>query len=236
MARIKVIQQRLQKLHIQKLVQKYTSQIYISFSIYIFIFIQSAWEKLEDAHWKKYKETFPECVKKILIHTGFENGASLQNITRLAIEDIESYVNTHRELLQDLDCCFSETYGNMIRFEFMPGHIAIINSIPALISTMNGKPKKKKSEQFVKNQLINLLRKTLSVAAKIHNRTNVDVWMINDENLYEFELNGDETTSDSEYKCRFMCPYCDKTFGLTYNRFWRSSKVTKHLKVHIAGF
>lgn len=119
-------------------------------------------------------------------------------------------------------------------FEFVPGHKAIILAIPGMIPINSVvKPKRKKSQEYIQIQLINLLKKTLNDAAKINNRTNVDASMISSENIYEWSQ-ANETESEAPiYKCRFLCPYCDKSYSVTYNRFWISNKVTKHIKQHM---
>lgn len=193
---------------------------------------------MEAAHKKKYKEHFPKCVKNILILTGFEKVASLQNITESIIKDIEQHINLNRELLNDIDidCCFSDAYKNNRPFVFMPGHKAIILAIPAMMESAyepKSKPEKEKSEEFVENQLIKRLQKTLIKAAQDNNRGNVEASMISSENLYDWTHDND-TSETPTYKCRFLCPYCDKSIRVIYKQYWRSSNVTNHIKNHLA--
>lgn len=105
----------------------------------------------------------------------------------------------------------------MHSFDFMPGHMAIILAVPGMIPMK--KPKQRKSKEYIKSQLINLLKKTLTNAARNNNRTNVDESMISLENIYEWTQDNDTTNETLTYKCRFLCPYCDKSYSITYNRF-----------------
>ena len=79
-------------------------------------------------------------------------------------------------------------------------------------------------------QLLNLLQRTLIKAASENNRTNVNASMITEENIYDFRHQDGPNENEKNCKCRFTCPYCIKTFALSYNKFWISSKVTNHIK------
>lgn len=198
----------------------------------------SVWKKLEKNHKKKYNEAFPKCIKTLLIGAAFDSSSSLSNITADSITDIQRNVNNHREILNNLNCCYSDKYKDMVHFEFLPGHRTMISNIPSLLNIQaknpwkNHKKKQTKSEVQVTEQLLNLLQRTLVKAAQENNRGNVDAPMISEGNLYDFRQD-DTSENETIYKCRFICPYCDETFALSYRKFWISSKVTKHIKNHM---
>lgn len=200
------------------------------------------WNTLEKKYKEKYKADFPQCIKDFLIYCGFESRANLQSITETDFSDIEQCINSNKEVVQNLKCCHSVTYKSMTDFIILPGHKRTILTIPAMITDIieaeKTNPKKASREQisfeeFAKNQLVKLLKKTLINAANTHNRTNVDDSMISEINIDEFCHQDGDNVQNRKASCRFSCPYCDKRFRLTYNRFWNSGKITKHIKDHM---
>lgn len=72
----------------------------------------------------------PACIKVILIQCGFDNLLSIQTINERLINDTEVYAakNLVKEI-GELKCCHCKTYHGQIankRFEFVPGHRALI--------------------------------------------------------------------------------------------------------------
>lgn len=67
------------------------------------------------------------CLQYILIDTGYDNVASLKCINDNLINELESYVDKNREnILQRLNCKHKDAYINQNRFEFFPGHRALL--------------------------------------------------------------------------------------------------------------
>lgn len=72
-------------------------------------------------------KVIPECIKKILSETGFDDDLALENLKETDIKDIEHYVNEHLPtLVNSLTCCKSEIYKAQNKFEFLPGHRRLI--------------------------------------------------------------------------------------------------------------
>lgn len=66
----------------------------------------AGWAKLERCNHEK----IPACIESLLISTGYNTLFGLSAFNKDKIEEIEAYVNDHRELINDLRCCFSKEY------------------------------------------------------------------------------------------------------------------------------
>lgn len=55
--------------------------------------------------------------------------------------------------------------------------------------------------------------------------------VISENNIHDFERGMDE--DNYLCKCRFSCPFCERTIPIVHKTFWMSSNVTQHLKMHI---
>lgn len=196
------------------------------------------WEKLE----KFNSEPYPECVKSILLAAGYNTRTALSQINKEKLEQIEAFVKSeHIEHLntESMDGVFHEYYNQLEVFKFLPGHEAIILSIPGQIEKMLSKKQSNRSQ--VKRQkkeakqtrsdeelVANLLQNVKSYTEKIgfdHAKELITI-----SNITEFEKGSAE--SNFIAKCRFICPFCAKTFPVKYKEYWLSSNITTHLKTH----
>lgn len=182
-------------------------------------------------------ERFPNCVKSILIASGYETITSLTRINSFEIQAIEEYVKQNCDILKDFQCCANEIYKNQETFRFLPGHRAIIMSIPSQIDSMK-QEKAKRSEakktpqtksqpnSMSDNELkSSLVTKCVEYIAK--NGVILQEGLLTDSNIIDFER------IDDYVKCRFSCPFCDKVISVNYIKYWKSSNVTTHLKAHV---
>lgn len=77
-----------------------------------------------DEIWK----TFPgcKCLKSILITCGFDIIASLRCINDEKLKIVEEYVEENRWIIEEMTCKHLESYDKPTKFQFLPGHRAII--------------------------------------------------------------------------------------------------------------
>lgn len=65
----------------------------------IFVLIKSIFPETSSEMWSSFEKylgkVIPECIKKILSETGFDDDLALENLKETDIKDIEHYVNEH---------------------------------------------------------------------------------------------------------------------------------------------
>lgn len=80
----------------------------------------------------------PNCVKTILIGSGYDNKLCLDCINKEKLKEIENFARRSlHDTINNLSCCHSESYKSEIqlgRFEFIPGHSTLILKFPAIIA------------------------------------------------------------------------------------------------------
>lgn len=62
-----------------------------------------------------------ECVKLVLINSGYDNTASLRCIDEKQIGDLEKYVDQNHWITDQITCEHAKLYGET-KFQFLPGH------------------------------------------------------------------------------------------------------------------
>lgn len=171
----------------------------------------------------------------LLIEAGVDKVLSLRSINEETILQIEQFLTANKQIVNKLNCCYSEWYKQQECFQFLPGHRTIILAIPNQIKEMLagkslGKSHLKQNEvsdEELKNHLIkNLLKFTGKIGFPISSE------IVSQSNLHDFERGSIEKYVA---KVRFSCPFCNKSFSVVYKQFWMSSNVTKHLKTHITS-
>lgn len=174
----------------------------------------------------------PDCVKTLLICAGFDTISSLSNLNEKSIVEIEQYLSTKKGVIAKLNCCYSDEYKNLEKFEFLPGHKAIILAIPDMLFVR--KLHRNYSDQDLKNMLINKLT-TASVNAARKKGFQFAEGTISEANLIRFHRPKDGKNIVS--KCSFSCPFCSKVYALTYKTYWKTNNAWTHLKnVHIENY
>lgn len=126
------------------------------------------WASLE----KFIGEDIPQCVKAALLLCGFDSIASLGEINEKWISEVEKTINNnnnHMEKMKQLKCCFSEYYKGLNRFEFLPGHVALLMSLPKFVcayrSAQSGSvPELNGRFSFILEELIRTAESNLSKA------------------------------------------------------------------------
>lgn len=63
-----------------------------------------------------------ECLKRVLINSGYDNLASLKCISFDLLSELEKDIQKNRHVLQTLNCGHKKAYLEQNTFEFLPGH------------------------------------------------------------------------------------------------------------------
>lgn len=190
------------------------------------------WKTLEEATNTK----FPPCVKTLLIDAGYNTMASLTSFSEDSLKRTEEFLNSKKEYINKLHCCYSDYYKKLNVFEFLPGHKSILLSLPNIVKAYQSKSIEKKktrpnnvppllSSEELRGKLIKL---SIAYSRKAGQEL-ADV--ITERNILDFQREGNQ--ANVLCRCRFSCPFCPKIFSVIYKTFWMSSNVTKHLKKHI---
>lgn len=76
----------------------------------------------------KIWNNFPgcDCLKLILINSGYDNLASLKCINQDRLNELEVHINENRENLEVLICAHKNRYLEQRKFHFLPGHSALM--------------------------------------------------------------------------------------------------------------
>lgn len=208
---------------------------------------QAAWRQFGIFYKKKYDEDFPPCIKSLLELAGYDTLSSLANIDEKKVKCVEEHLDADKTPIQKLECCCSSEYKQLEKFQFLPGHKTIIISIPDELKEMNEIKRSKKmanmvtkhslSDEELKENLIKTLATAWTTAlkeAEIELPQNI---ITSENNLYDFKRfpEGESKIHGKICECLFSCPFCSKTFKMTYKAWWWSSKATKHLKQHASG-
>lgn len=192
-------------------------------------------------------EKYPTCLKKWLIHAGYNKLVALAELNDEKISKVEEHIQNHRTtLISGLKCCYSESYKNQATFSFLPGHKATLLGIVSQIAKMKPsaslkvpmksklKKKKVRSAAEMKSWLVDKLK---AYPAKCG--VTLPAGVISEKNVIKFEavsegiIENDEQSGVQSYKCLFSCPLCSKKIPVTYKNYWESSNATNHIKVHL---
>lgn len=187
-------------------------------------------------------ETYPPCVKKLLIASGFNKFIALAGIGEEELLKIERHINSEPGLINNLKCCYSDVYKDQEVFQFLPGHKATILGMKTQIQqlkahwTENPEEANKSKTSLKRNRVLDrtadevksILIESLRAFLKKHK---VPEQIITARNIVNFkeEAEGDRKT----YRCEFSCLFCSKRIAVLYKKFWMNSNVTKHLKDHV---
>lgn len=180
-------------------------------------------------------EKYPGCVVKLLTAAGFDTILSLSGIDEEKIKEIEVFLTSNKQFVNELKCCQSEWYKELEHFQFLPGHKAIILALPEKIKEMTTEKSKSKlclnqnnsaQDEELKTHLIkNLIAFSGKAGFQLPQQA------ISEANIHEFERGSDDNVFVA--KCRFSCPFCSKNYSVIYKKNWQSSNVTAHLRKHI---
>lgn len=206
---------------------------------------------LAEAFVEKNGEQIPKCIVSLLMKAGYNSSHSLKSLDENKIDSIEKFFDENKQILNEVGGRHNQTYKNLKKFKFLPGHRDMILSIPELLPDIeaamqraHSKTKAKtankcltkkhaESEIALKQQLFNGLKN----AARKH-KFEMFANILSDSNFVDFEKINGQCQCGKEcnaiYKYCFVCPVCPKRYILQYKRYWMSSNATKHIKYHIS--
>lgn len=173
-------------------------------------------------------EKLPECVKFLLTKSAYNTIATLREINEDKLLNIETFLDGRKDYIAALNCCYHDHYQSLEVFEFLPGHKDLILNMPSQIQQLNGSKKACcKTKDVPDDELqIGLSTNILNYAEKIGLDVGEDV--ISTINIHNFRRGSDK--DNFLCKCKFICPFCAKSFTVTYKKYWGTSNITKHLK------
>lgn len=189
-------------------------------------------------------EKYLPCIKKWLIHAGYNKLVALAELNDEKIAKLEDHIGKNPALVANSKCCYSDTYKSQTKFGFLPGHKAIILGIARQISRMkehsssNSVAKKSKSKVKIRSetQIKSMLIESLS-AFSTKFGLKLPAGVISGRNITNFEeMLGDtneENGGEKAYQCTFSCPFCINIIPVSYKAYWQSSNVTRHIQHHI---
>lgn len=94
---------------------------------HIILNFQSFWTYIES----KLNQIIPECIKRVLEVSGFDSEFALEALNEENLTQSELHVHSyHKDVINNLSCCHSDTYRMQEKFQFVPGHRAFILSLP----------------------------------------------------------------------------------------------------------
>lgn len=67
-----------------------------------------------------------ECLKSILINTGYDNIPSLMCMNDDQLTNLENYVEENPWIIEKINCDHIKSYGTLTKFKFLPGHRAFL--------------------------------------------------------------------------------------------------------------
>lgn len=175
------------------------------------------------------KEKYPPCVKHLLVESGFNTLMALEKIGDAELAKIEEHINMRPELLNDLQCCYSNIYRSQNVFQFLPGHKSMILSMKNQIQQLKeyrekNSPRRAKQARSADELKGALLKSLQDFLGKHKQRKD----LITERNIIDFEeqVKGSRKT----YRCVFACFLCKKKVPIMYNTFWMHSNATKHIR------
>lgn len=92
----------------------------------------ASWTEIENI----ISHSLPSCVKTILSATGYDSLLSINLINEIQMFEVEQFVNENRNITAKLECCFADTYRNLRKFRFLPGHRLLILQLPSYVNVI----------------------------------------------------------------------------------------------------
>lgn len=202
-----------------------------------------AWRTLERGN----DEKFPKCIKLLLKSAGYDTMTSLSELCDDTIKNIETFHQNRKNVIESLDCCYSEFYKTLDPFCFLPGHKAILLGLPKKIQKIKEKNitnigsssrnrTKNQANIIVSNRLESddelkskLIDNTLKIIKKL-STNDVQTDVVGDVHIIDFERV--DNSGNFVCKCIFQCPFCVRKIPVGFKKYWQTSNLGLHLKGH----
>lgn len=184
----------------------------------------------------------------MLTSAGYDTLASLSELSDDTIKNIEKFHQDNRNIIESLDCCYSEYYQSLMVFSFLPGHSAILLGIPKKIEKIKEEmatntssssenrtknpakiniSKCSESDVDLKSKLINNMLNYITKSST--NPVQSDI--IGDQSIIDFERG--DNSGEFVCKCSFQCPFCARKIPVIFKKYWQTSNLGTHLKSHL---
>lgn len=190
-------------------------------------------------------EAFTDNIPDILIKAGFDTKTALKSMNSQNITLIENFINENKENCQKI--LEGTKYENTEIFKFLPGHCALLLSLPEYVQSLNSKnvrgKKRKHCETLDHPQSSNADHPSVDgveiddnikiqikqqLIKKINNfATNKKLSVkIDENNISNFRF------ENKSWKCSVRCSACTKIVPCTYVTHWICGNFETHLKKH----
>ena len=150
----------------------------------------------------------------------------LAELTEENIRKLELHVQKHRDILIGTE--YEEIAGD---FEFLPGHRAFVLSLPEKVEQIS---------QTERNEAVTITAASASNEEKSDEiqelKTKLLVKLLKFAEKNQFALNlSVESVVDlfkdrDQFKCKIVCPHCNKQISCIYKTYWLVSNAQNHLR------
>lgn len=202
-------------------------------------------------------DKFKDNLIGILTEAGYDTKSAIKSLNSSKISDIELYVNQNRDRYREI--LKKTRYENCEIFQFLPGHAALILTLPDYIAqfpsqtTKKSRPQKRRySESEQKDHPPNKSNcqttETVNSSIKDHTDRFGDIANIRQELIakinkfaqkkqIDLELNDQHILNlrveNNSIKCSAQCPFCEKKVPCNYATHWVCGNFQMHIKSHI---
>lgn len=167
----------------------------------------------------------PPSIKKLLTLTGYNSIWSFKSITEQSLSEAEDFIETtYRKDADEFD-----EYKEIKPFKFLPGHKALIFGIKSEISEIQDTKKSNKINKskpvLTENDIHTSLLCQMSSFTK---GLGLQADWSNAIKSSDFT----ETENTPLCACNVVCPICSSSFIVRYDKHWKNSNISKHLRKH----
>lgn len=191
---------------------------------------------------KHIGEPIPDFIKKILKACGYDHQIAFENFNREEIKEIEDFIN--EQFKEKPEFLLGTVYEQSECFKFLPGHRAILLSLPEIVKKVKESKSQKKLNKKTKVNLLvgnngDLITEENSVSFDLEILSKKLIEKLN-KFLEKISLNTEfhpENISNAKIenncvKCYVKCPSCLINTPCIYKTYWLVSNIEKHLKSH----
>lgn len=134
---------------------------------------------------------------------------SLKEMNEIKIVEIEKFLTENKQIIHELECCYSKYYKQLDTFTFLPGHRSIILTIPEKL--IRSKIESRSNEELKKLLIDGLMACSGRAGCEFPEGA---ISELNIQNFGRIEKNG------VVCQCRFTCPFCIKSYFIKFTTYW----------------
>lgn len=202
-------------------------------------------------------DKFKDNLIGILTEAGYDTKSAIKTLNSDKISDIERHVNHNRDRYRDI--LKKTRYENCEVFQFLPGHTALILTLPEYIPQLQSQttkkivPRKRKHSESepsdhpssqnhepaneINNSSIEDHTDVFADIAKIRQQLidKLNKFAQSKQIEWSFNINHiiNLRVEDNSVKCRVQCPTCGRKIPCTFVSHWICTNVQAHIKTHI---